>query len=188
MPLYIARPFEASTATAEVLGQTVLAFSTGDHAAAIRPLLPLYGLDQVEPDAWYPHQSWLNVLRDISLRPDGETLLIAFGRQVVNRAVLPSPQTGIVSMLHQINIIHHMNLRNILPEEGYTIQVINEKRYLVYHNTGNPIMAIYGFISELVNRSKGPTETVSVQHITNSRPQYRPGDVFEVRWENRPAP
>jgi len=182
---HIAKLFEASAPDAEVLGQTVMAFRSNIEANAIAPLLAKYGLDHIEPEAWYLHQSWFNVLRDISLMPCGISMLSAFGRKVVETAVMPPNIDSIPKVLGMLNVIHHINLRNVSPEEGYAVEMLSDKHYLVYHNTGNPNDTIYGFISGLVERYKHPTDEVSVQIVENKKAVEKPGSVFEIKWKTR---
>jgi len=185
MAHYVAKLFESSTPNAEVLGQTVMAFTSNIEADAVVPILPKYGLDDVQADVWYPHQSWLNVLRDISALPGGSSTLVAFGQKVVETAAMPPDIDSIPKILNTLNVIHHINLRNVSPEEGYAIEVLGDKHYLVYHNTSNPNDAIYGFIWGLVARYCSPAEDFLVRQIENTKSDEQPGSVFEVRWGTR---
>lgn len=184
MAHYVAKPFVAGTPQAEVIGQVVLAFSQNLEAAQIAPLLPKYGLDNVDPDQWYPHQNWMNVLRDIAQDDTGasSSALVAFGKQVVETAVMPPEIDTIPKALNALHAIHHMNLRNIPEEEGYTIVEKGPQHYWVYHNTPNPGDTIYGFLWGLAARYKGDGERFVVRIIDNPNPDDVPGSLFEVKW------
>lgn len=186
MVKYIARPFVAGTPQAEVLGQVVLAFSQNLEAEYIAPLLPKYGLDNIDPTQWYPHQSWMNVLRDLSAMPDSSSILVAFGKAVVRTAVMPEEIDSIPKVLNALHAIHHANLRNIPADEGYSVKQIDEKHFHVYHNTPNPDDAIYGFIWGLAARFHAPGEYFAVRMIDNPHPDETPGSVFEVKWGSSP--
>lgn len=57
---YAAKRFVASSPEAQVKGQIVLSFLENIESALVAPLLPKYGLEQVDPDGWYSQQTWLN--------------------------------------------------------------------------------------------------------------------------------
>jgi len=181
MTQYIATPFVAGTPEAIVLGQVVQAFAENLEADVVRPLLPKYGLDNIDPEKWYPHQSWMNVLRDLSEMPGGSNALVALGKKVVETAVMPPEIDSIPKILNALHAIHHLNLRNVPAEEGYTIEVVSEQVYRVIHNTPNPRDAIYGFIWGLAQRFRSPGEPFTVRIIESEYP----GGVFEVEWGNK---
>lgn len=182
MTKYVAKPFVAGTPQAEVIGQTVLAFAQNLEAETVAPLLPKYGLDNIDPEKWYPHQAWFNVLKDLSeMSGGGSSALVAFGRKVVETAVMPPEIDTIPKMLHALHAIHHMNLRNVPEEEGYQIEEISEKHYIVYHNTPNPDDSIYGFLWGLAARFKAPGEQFVVRKIDNPKPD-ECVSAFEVKW------
>jgi hypothetical protein len=179
---YTAKPFVAGTPEAEVLGQTVLAFAENLRADLIKPLLPKHGLDNIQPDKWYPHQSWMNVLKEIQEMPGSSEMFVAFGKQVVKSAAMPPEMKTIPDALNALHDIHHMNLRNIPPEEGYVVEQKGPKHYYVYENTPNPSDAIYGFIWGLCARFKQPGESFSVTPRENPNSHQTPGQLFEVKW------
>lgn len=182
MAKYAAQPFVAGTPQAEVIGQTVLAFSENLEADIIAPLLPKYGLDNIDASAWYPHQSWMNVLRDLSTLEGSSTAFVAFGKQVVQTAVMPPEIDSIPKVLEMLHAIHHLNLRNIPEDEGYVIRKISERHYLVFHNTPNPEDAIFGFLWGLAARYKQPNEQFVVRRVPNPDPDEYPGSTYEVKW------
>lgn len=182
MPKYVAQPFIAGTPQAEVIGQTVLAFSQNLEADVIAPLLPKYGFDTIDPESWYPHQNWMNVLRELSQMDGSTTAFVAFGKQVVQAAVMPPEIDSIPKALDLLHTIHHLNLRNIPEDEGYAIRKLSERHYLVFHNTPNPDDAIFGFIWGLAARYKHPNEQFVVRQVPNPATDETPGTVFEVKW------
>jgi hypothetical protein len=183
MPTYVAKPFEAGTPQAEVIGQTMLAFSENLRADAVVPILEKHGLSNIDPDRWYSHQLWMDVLNDMaeSLGGEASSAFVAFGKQVVQSAVMPPEIQTIPDALNALHAIHHANLRNVPEAEGYSLEVVGDKHYIVYHNTPNPDDAIYGFLWGLAARFKGPGETFRVHKIDNPDPS-RSRSAFEVTW------
>lgn len=66
MARYVATPFVAGKPNTEVIGQVVISFSENLESDVIAPILPKHGLDNIQPDQWYSHQAWMNLLKDLS--------------------------------------------------------------------------------------------------------------------------
>lgn len=184
MKHYVAQPFVAGTPEAEVTGAAMIAFAENLEADAIQPTLKKFNLKQIDPDEWYPHQLWMDILKDVEdrLGDAAQTTLTAFGRQVVESAVMPPEIQTIPDVLHALHAIHHANLRNIPQEEGYFVEARGEKHYVVYHNTPNPELAIYGFLWGLAGRFKQPDEIFVVERLeTNDKPD-RARSAYSIRW------
>lgn len=184
MAPYVAKPFVAGTPEAIVIGQTMLAFLENIQVDSLRPILEKHNATDIDPEKWYPHQTWMDILRDVQDSLDeGEASVtfVAFGRKVVEAAVMPPEIKTIPDVLHALQAIHHANLRNIPEEEGYIIEERGEKNYVVYHNTPNPDDAIYGFLWGLAARFKQPQERFIVEMIENDRPDIA-RSAFSVRW------
>lgn len=182
MGVYIAKPFVAATPQAEVIGQTVQAFTSHLEADVIMPLLPKHGLHRVDPQGWYPHQNWMDILREVWQTPGGEMALVALGKQIARTADMPPEIESIPGALHLLHTIHHVNLRHVPVEEGYVIKPMGEQHCLVYHNTPDPVDIIYGLIWGLVARFRQADEQFVVRQIANPTPDETPGTVFEIRW------
>lgn len=180
---YVAEPFVAGTPEAEVVGQIVLAFAENLEADVVEPLLPKHGLGDIDPEAWYKHQQWFDVLKEVETNEGGQasSTFVAFGRAAVEKAVMPPEIKTIPQVLNLLHDIHHMNLRNIPEEEGYTIEQVAPGHVLVLHNTPNPDDAIYGFLWGLASRFKGENESFRVTKVDNHAPD-KCRSVFEVKW------
>ncbi len=183
MARYIAKPFVAGTSQAEVIGQTMISFADNLEAEILKPILKKHGLEVIDENKWYPHQLWLDILKEMSDTLGGEasSAFVAFGKQVVQNAVMPDVIKTIPDALNALNAIHHANLRNVPEEEGYSIEVKSEKDYIVYHNTPNPDDAIYGFLWALVARFKQSGESFTVRIIPNPAPE-KARSAYEVKW------
>ncbi len=180
---YIAQPFVAGTPQAEVIGQAVSAFAENIEAERIRELLPKHGLGNIEPETWYPHQDWMNVLKDINDEmDDAASVFVAFGKKVVETAVMPPEMQTPEDVLHALHAIHHANLRNIPEEEGYRVKKLGDKHYHVYENTPNPSQTIYGFLWGLMQRFTDDREDFLVEQLDNPNPTDEPGTLFDVKW------
>jgi len=181
---HVAQAYVAGTPEAEVIGQAVSAFVDNMEAETISPILPKHGFDNINPDKWYPHQSWLNVLHDMEAEVGGQASMafVAFGKQVVQSAVMPDTLKTIPDVLNALHDIHHLNLRNVPDEEGYSLEKRGDTDYIVFHNTPNPDHVIYGFLWGLAARFKSPSEQFVVRILPeNPRPDIC-RSAFEVKW------
>ncbi len=183
MSSYVAKPFVAGTPEAEVIGQTMISFVNNLESSITRPVMEKHGLSEIDPEKWYPHQVWMDILKEIedSMGAQSTMTFVAFGRQVVKNAVMPDAIQTIPDALNALHAIHHANLRNVPEDEGYKIKEVNENHYIVYHNTPNPDDAIYGFLWGMAARFVGDDELFIVERIENDRPEIA-RSAFEVRW------
>lgn len=183
MSNYVAQSFVAGSPQAEVSGMAMIAFAENLESKIIQPILEKYGLKAIDSQKWYPHQLWMDILKEMNdtLKGGATTAFVAFGRQVVQTAVMPPEIQSIPDVLHALHAIHHANLRNIPEEEGYFIEVLGDCHYLVHHNTPNPEDAIYGFLWGLVARFKAKDEVFVVRRI-ESKYATRARSTYEIKW------
>jgi len=184
MAKYVAKPFVAGSPDAMVIGQTMQAFLENVEADVIEPILKEQGVTEIKVDEWYPHQLWMDILRaiDNKLGTGANSAFVAFGRKVVQKAVMPPEMNTIPAALEALHAIHHMNLQNIPEDEGYITEKVDDNHYLIYENTPNPSETIYGFIWGICARFKQPGEQFTVRIIDNPNPKEKPGTLFDVTW------
>ncbi len=184
MARYTASRFVAGSPDALVIGQTMMAFIENVDANLIAPIMARHNLSEMKPDQWYSHQTWMDILRELSdsLGGQASSVFVAIGRDVVHKAVMPPEMNSIPVVLNALHAIHHLNLRNIPEDEGYVVKQLDAKHYQVYANTPNPDHAIYGFIWGLCARFKQPNESFTVRIMTNPHPEDIPGTLFDVVW------
>jgi len=183
MSNYVAEPFIAGTQDAQVIGQTMLAFLENLSAEQTRPIMEAHGLSEIDPETWYSHQLWMDVLESIKEEQQGGSMMtfVAIGKEVVRTAVMPDAIQTIPDALHALHAIHHANLRNVPEDEGYQIEEVEDNHYIVLHNTPNPDHAIYGFLWGIAKRFKQEGETFVVKQIDNPSPETA-RSAFSVRW------
>ena len=183
MARYVAQSFVAGTPQAEVIGQTMLSFADNMEADVIKPILEANNLTDIDPEQWYSHQVWMDILKEMeeSLAGGASSAFVAFGRQVVENAVMPPEMQTIPDALNALHAIHHANLRNVPEDEGYSLEKVADGHYIVFHNTPNPDDAIFGFLWGLAARFKKPDEVFTVRQIDNPKPDIA-RSAFEVKW------
>ena len=74
---------------AEVLGQAMLAFVNSTRSETIHPLLEYHQLLDIEPDAWYPQQVWLDVFSDLANSGNAMFDLVSVGMQMIRAVDIP---------------------------------------------------------------------------------------------------
>lgn len=184
MAKYVAKPYVAGTPEAEVLGASMIAFTQNLAADMMQPILEKFNMTDIDPDGWYPHQVWMDILKTIEDTQGAATqqIFVAFGKQVVQTAAMPPVIQSIPDALNALHAIHHANLRNIPETEGYAVEQIKPNHFIVYENTPNPSDAIYGFLWGMAARFKKPRELFVVRRIDNPKPDEIPGTAFEIKW------
>jgi hypothetical protein len=111
--------FEAFEDSAEVNGQTILAFVAGVPAGfedKAFEILAQYGIEDPEPDEWYSQQAWLDAFEEIDSQV-GDATLNRIGEEIPQNADWPSSSELVVIALDLINEAYQMNHRN--GEIGY---------------------------------------------------------------------
>ena len=105
--------FQALRPDIEVNGHTILSVVAGLRFLGDIPLqiLAHHGLDQVDPEDWYPQQAWLDAFSEIA-RKIGDQGLYLIGRTIPDQADFPENIRSIEDALASIDIAYHMNHRD----------------------------------------------------------------------------
>lgn len=101
--------FIALNPDAQVIGRAIMgvAMALGDSA---HPILQKYGLDQLDPNGWYPQQAWLDVLREVD---QGDMFdLVAIGKEVAGLVPLPGEVDSVESVIMMMGETYRFNNRN----------------------------------------------------------------------------
>ncbi len=168
--------FQPSTPEAEFLGAILMTFTNNLRADVIQPVLKRHGLEDIQPDQWYPQQPVLNVLREIEQRHTFEEL-VAIGMKVMEFSPLPPTIHDIESALLFLNVGHHMTARNIHPEENIQVEKLSPTHFRVTSNAPSPAFLAYGTIWGFVRRFKVKGENPTV-YLTRKEMPY----IIEVKW------
>ena len=70
-------------------GVTMLAYIDNIHGEIYKPLLAKYGIEEIDPDGWYPVQYICDVFNDIVKNGDASSSFIALGMQIAEQSVFP---------------------------------------------------------------------------------------------------
>jgi len=175
--------YKAFSATAQVLGQSVLAIVGGMENNRVRALqlLAEQGLSPLEATRWYPQQPVLDVFRAIFERI-GPSTVRAIGRKVPEWALFPKV-ASIEDALRGIEVAYQMNHRH--GEIGhYRYEPTGLRSGRVVCENPYPCDFDQGLVEAVAERAR-PLHSlrVRVEHAPGSCRQ-RGDDVciYTVRW------
>lgn len=174
--------FVAFDPAVEVRGAAILSTIEGLEAD-VRPLLERHGMSDVQPDAWYPQQAWLDVLKDIS-EARGEAVfdLVSIGMRIPDSAVWPAEVDSVESALKSIDVAYHMNHRN--GEIGhYLAEIVGENHVRVTCDNPYPSDFDYGIIYRTAQKFMPEGMAATVWRADS--PSRLEGDemcIYDVTW------
>jgi hypothetical protein len=97
----------------EVNGQTVLSFVDGvpqSFADNAQEILADNGIEEPEPDEWYPQQAWLDAFEEVA-NSVGTSTLNNIGQSIPEHAEWPPGVDGVVEAIESIDLAYHQNHR-----------------------------------------------------------------------------
>ncbi len=130
-----------------LIGQTAVALLVNLQYDEIKPILVKYGLNEIDPNQWYPVQRILDIFNDIERIPGGMMDLVAIGIAAGELGVknMPEPLRKLpfdqfIEAYSQIWITRH---KNIDPKAVQTI-VAGPKHVIITSMGPYPDDVIYG--------------------------------------------
>ncbi len=168
--------FEPSAPDAEYLGTIVFVFTQNLRADVIQPILKRNGLEDIQPDKWYPQRDYLNALREIEQKHTFEEL-VAIGMKVSEVIPLPPDIHDIESALYFLDVGLHATSRKIHPEECIKVEKVSPTHFRTINNVPTPPFLAYGTIWGFVRRFKKKGENPTVL-LTQKEMPY----IIEVKW------
>jgi hypothetical protein len=132
----------------------------------------------IDPETWYPLQVYHNVTK----RLDSNSL-VSIGVKVIDAALFPPEIDSIPTAMKLLIDTHHLNLRNVPPDDGYSDLVIEDRRVTFRENTSFAHDLFYGYIYGLARRYRpaGTTPTVRRTYVNPAQPDMD-GALYEVVW------
>jgi hypothetical protein len=165
----------------EVTGQQAIAYVNNIRSTEIRPALTKYGLATINPTAWYPLQNLLNVLSDLSEKPDWSSNFVSIGMAMADTAPLPDEDAPVEEFLLRINGAYQAVHRG--GETGmFEVQKVDEQHFQLINEikTAYPDDVVYGLVYGLVRRILPKGTTITVRYDESSGPRRDNGGDFTV--------
>jgi hypothetical protein len=170
---------------AQVIGQAILGAAQCAQSDEILPILKAHGLDNVEPAEWYPHQIWLDFLRDVAQQSSlsATSNLVAIGMGVAETAPEAVESFTLETALLSMNVAYQMSHRG--EAGGFVITVVGERHIQVVDFSPYPDDFTYGFLYALARRFRPAGAHFAVIH-DDLAPCRKKGDdtcTFHVTWD-----
>jgi len=74
---------------AEIIGQNLMSTVVHINKENVQPILEKHGLVNIDPEKWYPLQTWMDVLNDIEETGSSMSDFVSLGLAIAETAVLP---------------------------------------------------------------------------------------------------
>jgi hypothetical protein len=179
--------FKAFDPDTEVVGQQMLAFVQCANQAEVMPYLEKYGLAPIIPDKWYPLQSWLDVLRDLTTERGGNAMfdLVSIGMKLVDTSVAPpgAEQIPFDGALGMVNMVNQLNHRNGDIGE-YVIERVEDQHVRVVARVPYPDDWLYGMFYGGTRRFLPPGTHFTVSYDdAPRRSQGGETTILHIEWE-----
>jgi len=156
--------FKALSPGVEVNGQTVLSIVDGMGAFkdAALAILKKSGIENPQPDHFYPQQAWLTAFKEIAEK-FGPSTLTMIGKKIPENAIFPPEINTIEKALSAIDMAYHMNHRG--GEIGhYRYQSSGEKSARLVCNNPYPCDFDRGIIMAMSRRFAPAGKTPKIVH------------------------
>jgi len=146
------KQFQTSPKT-ELKGHILLGWLNNQLAEYTQPRLAAHGVEEVDPDAWYPAQMFLDIMREVvESNENVTTVLVAVGKSVAENM----PVGDFSSMDDFKNFIEGMHRgpsARYAPAHENIFLIEEDGQHFVLNNTPMSNDILYGFIWELLRRN-----------------------------------
>lgn len=172
----------------EVRGASMLAFVKSAREENIQTILERHGLDNIDPDRWYPLETWLDVFNDIAEAGSMEAVfnLVGIGISTIDTAVLP-PDFDILpfnEVIMRTDEVYSLNTRGENRGE-YSCELVGDRHIRMIITAPYPDDYHYGIIYGLARRflPRGTGFTVYYDLYEPRREQGGEATIIHLEWE-----
>lgn len=180
MPTYTCEP------GLELNGQTARSLLENLNQDLMRPFLDAHGLDEVDPDAWYPLQDVLNVMNDIEAAGNATGSFVAIGVKAAELSPLPPEMEamGFEQFMLIYADVYQQRHRNGYPGE-LVIESIDSNHILIHFNVPYPDDVMYGLIFGYARRLMSARGFFTVYYDEDVPTREQGGDetLIHATWE-----
>lgn len=163
----------------EVLGRVLLSWLHGTEGE-IAGALAAHGIEDVQPDRWYPLQDALDALKEFGQSAN----LVSMGQHIIEHAIFPEDQmTDLVTALTAIDQAYHMNHRN--GEIGsYRAEVIGDQHITIVAENPYPSDFDYGLIWAIATRFLPPRSDLVLELDLSAPTRQQGADscTYHITW------
>jgi hypothetical protein len=181
----MSRRYVSFDPNAEIIGQNVLGFVGCTNKDRIIPFLEKHGLNHIDPDQWYPLQSWLDVLNDLVNAGGAMFDFVSVGLKIAETAVYPPevehmPFADFVMLIPQVYQLQHRN--GDVGEER--AEKLSNTHLRLIMNTPYPDDLAYGVVWGMARRflPKGTQFTIAYDGAEPRHDQGGEYTVLDISW------
>lgn len=164
----------------ELVGYSVLAFTTNITHEDIAEILEKHHLAQIDPNRWYSLQKVLNVLNDISEEANSMSNFVSIGMAAAQRGYETlsdeAKRLPLGTFLKQYGMAYKARLRNGDVGEVETEEV-NDKHYILRLRVPFPDDVFYGVIYGYVRLFRPQNQSFSLKYDDRIPRRDQGGDV-----------
>lgn len=178
--------FTAFDPQSQVAGAALLAFLDCLNHESITSHVERHGLQAIDPEAWYPLQTALDVMRDIAAYNGGAMFdFVSLGLAATEYMHLPDGYRNLAidEALTLLNHVHQTNHRG--DAGGYAFEMLEPGHVRVIARLPYPDDLIYGIMYGFL-RNHLPQNTfftVTYDETTPRRDEGGEATVFHLHWE-----
>jgi|WetSurMetagenome_2_1015567.scaffolds.fasta_scaffold54018_2 hypothetical protein len=127
------------------------------------------GIENLQPDKWYPFPMWISTLHGI-FEATGPAAMFQVGRKIPETAIWPSEIKDIHAAEASIDVAYKMNTRGSGSDGvgGYHYVKVSDNSCRVTCDTPFPCDYDRGIIDGVANKFKTPKQIVKVVHEAGS--------------------
>lgn len=180
--------FQAFSDDSEVIGQNMLALIQNTRKEDIQPYLDKYGIATIDPDQWYPLQTWLNVLGDMYDAHPGQASsnFVSIGMEVAQTAVFPPEfdELSLQDIMLGWNDAYKLNNRGSDVGEMIT-EIVSDHHIKMVCRIPYPDDFNYGVFYGTARRFLPPGTDFTVSYDEDEPPREQGGNVtiYHIEWE-----
>lgn len=184
MAPYIAQKYVAAPGS-EMIGQLLIGMVGNVQKEETLPIIKKHGLDQIDPQRWYPMQQAMDCLREIYEGPFNVTEnLTAIG---MTAADVPPGVDSLEGLLEFLPRFYSVLFRNVPAEEGWKVRKLGARHYHMIYNAPAPDQVMYGILWQFANVLKPAGQRFVIRILRAAKPGGKPEpSVFEVKWGPTP--
>jgi len=170
----------------EIIGQTVMSFVDNIQSEDVQPYLIKYGLENIQPDQWYPAKRQLDMMNDMAQGANLSSNLVAIGMALIENMLLPPgmDKAPLSAVLLGWDELYRMQHRG--GQIGYVkTDRISDTHYTTTHHHIYPDDMTYGLAYGMARRWLPPSTRFKVFYDPDIPNMDNGGDVtiIHVEWE-----
>jgi len=180
------RHYQAFSPDHEVPGRIMVDFANAIGSNEILPYFEKHGLTNIDPNAWYPHQKFLDVLNELNERPGATYNFVSIGMKQAEHAVVPPgfEKLSLLNILMGSNEVFKLNNRGT-DIGDMQCEVVTDHHVKIIMRISQPDDLWYGIFYGYVRRfiPKGSHFTVYYDKDVPRRDEGGDLTILHITWD-----